>query len=394
VASEEEVEGPRRRWPRWLRRLAAGALLAMVGVYGWAWLSLDRSTIARAIVWFAADVEDQYRFPARLIPAGEDASPLPAGGRTEVRASPLGSPAFAESLPRTGTSAFLVVHRDRLVYERYFDDADRKTLQTSFSVAKSFVSTLVGIAIDEGLIGSVDDPVTDYLPELATADPRFERITLRDLLAMSSGIRYWETDLPWLWADDTYTYYGVDLREIALSRTRIERPPGQEFHYNNYNPLLLGQVLERATGTSISDFMATRLWQPMGAERDATWSLDSDRSGFEKMESGLNATPVDYARFGLLLLHGGEWNGTRVVSEDWVTAATTKDTTTDPADFYQYYWWVDVERPGRFYALGNYGQYIYVAPDTDTVVVRTGAEWGVENEVWLSVLREVADRLG
>lgn len=189
----------------------------------------------------------------------------------------------------------------------------------SFSVAKSFVSTLVGIAIDEGLIGSVEDPVTDYLPELAVRDPRFERITLRDLLTMSSGIRFWETDLPWPWTDDTCTLYGVDLRDVALNGTRIERPPGQEWHYNNYHPLLLGMVLERATGMSVSDYMATRLWQPMGAEADATWNLDSDRSGFEKMESGLNAMPVDFARFGLLSLHDGEWTGTRIVSEEPIT---------------------------------------------------------------------------
>jgi CubicO group peptidase (beta-lactamase class C family) len=286
-----------------------------------------------------------------------------------------------------------VVHRDRLAYERYFEGSTRGTLHTSFSVAKSVLSTLVGIAIDEGLIGSVEDPVTAYLPELADRDPRFERITLRHLLTMSSGIRYWETDLPWPFADDTLTYYGVDLREAALDRTRIEGPPGQERHYNNFHPLLLGLVLERVTGVSVSEYLATRLWQPLGAERDATWSLDSERSGFEKLESGLNATAVDYARFGQLFLHQGEWNGTRVVSEDWVRAATAADTTTDPAQHYQYFWYVDAERPGRFYALGNFGQYIYVAPEADAVIVRLGRDWGVGNSTWLATFRELADQL-
>ena len=193
---------------------------------------------------------------------------------------------------------------------------------------------------------------------------------------MSSGIRYWETDLPWPWADDTFTYYGVDLRKVALDRTRVERPPGKGWHYNNYHPLLLGMVLERATGMSVSDYMATRLWQPLGAEGDATWNLDSERSGFEKLESGLNATPADFARFGQLFLHHGHWNSRRIVSKDWVAAGTAADTSTDPADFYQYFWWVDVERSGRFYALGNLGQYIYVAPDADAVVVRFGRDWG------------------
>ena len=317
----------RKRQRRWRRRLAysvVGVLVAVLAVYGWAWLSVDRSAIARALIWGDADIGDQFRFPARLIPAGEDVSPLPAGAEIDLRTPPAagGSPEFDDFLRANATRGFLVVHEDQLVYERYFGGSDQQTLETSFSVAKSFVSTLVGIAIDEGVIGSIEDPVTDYLPELAVRDPRFERITLRDLLTMSSGLRYWDTDLPWPWADDTYTYYGADLREIALNGTEVETAPGREWLYNNYNPLLLGLVLERATGMSVSEYMSTKLWQPLGAERDASWSLDSESSRFEKMESGLNATAADYARFGLLLLHEGEWNGTRIVSADWVRAAT------------------------------------------------------------------------
>lgn len=386
----------RRRWPRRLAYAIVGVLVTVLAAYGWARLSVDRSAVARALIWGDADIDDQFRFPSRLIPAGEDVSPLPAGAEIDLRTPPAanGGLKFDDFLRANATRGFLVVHEDQLVYERYFGGSDRQTLETSFSVAKSFVSTLVGIAIDEGVIGSIEDPVTDYVPELAARDPRFERITIRDLLSMSSGLRYWETDLPWPWADDTYTYYGADLREVALEQTEVETAPGQEWLYNNYNPLLLGLVLERAAGMSVSEYMSTRLWQPLGAERDATWSLDSEDSRFEKMESGLNATAADYARFGLLLLHGGEWNGTRIVSEKWVRAATAADTTTDPAGHYQYYWWIDAERPGRFHALGNLGHYIYVAPDANTVIVRTGSDWGTENEAWLAVLRDVADQAG
>jgi CubicO group peptidase (beta-lactamase class C family) len=153
-------------------------------------------------------------------------------------------------------------------------------------------------------------------------------------------------------------------------------------------------VLERTTGTSVSEFMATRLWQPLGAEGDATWNLDSKRSGFEKMESGLNARTIDYARFGLLFLHNGEWNGRRIVSGDWVRAATRADTS-DAASYhgYRYFWWLDADRPGRYYALGKYGQYIYVAPDAATVVVRVGRDWGVGSTTWLSTFRDIADQL-
>ena len=398
-ARRDADRGPGRPRRRWLRRLAAGVVvvaLLVVGMYAWAWASLDRSSIARAMWWREADVGDQYRFPARTIPAGDDASPLPAGVEIDPPAPPSGAEddrAFDEFLRGTGTLGFVVLDDDLLVYERYFGGADRQTRQTSFSVAKSFVSTLIGIAIDEGLIGSVTDPVTDYLPELSERDPRFERITLRDLLTMSSGIRYEEQSLPLPWGDDVDTYYGTDLRDLGLSATQIVRPPGQEWLYNNYHPLLLGLVLERATGMSVSDYTATKLWQPLGAEADATWNLDSEGSGFEKLESGMNATPVDYARFGELFLHAGEWNGQRIVSEDWVREATAADVTTDPAGHYQYFWWVDTVRPDRFYALGNFGQYIYVAPDAGAVIVRNGRDWGVDNDTWLSVFREVADQL-
>jgi CubicO group peptidase (beta-lactamase class C family) len=387
--------------PPWVRRLfllAGGVfgllIVAVLGVYAWAWTSTDDSTIARAMIWRESDVGDQHRFPARPIQAGDRMSPLRAGVEADLVVSTDGK-GLDELLRETDTLAFLVVHEDRLVHERYFDGATRESLQTSFSAAKSFVSTLVGIAIDAGLIRSVEDPVTDYLPELSARDQRFKQITLRDLLTMSSGIRYQEGGFPWPFGDDTYTYYGVDLRDVALNRAQIDGPPGLAWHYNNYNPLLLGLVLERVTGTTVSDFMARRLWQPLGAEADATWNLDSERSGFEKMESGLNARPVDYARFGLLFLHNGEWNGRRIVSEDWVRAASGADSPTGPASYhgYGYFWWIDVERPGRFYAQGKYGQFIYVAPDAAAVVVRFGRDWGIANTSWLATFRDIADQL-
>lgn len=391
-----ESRKPKTRWAR-RTLLVVSSLLglliaAVLGVYVWAWSSTDDSTFARALIWRESDVGDQYRFPARRIATGPRASPLPHGTEANLIVGRDRKP-LGEFLRATDTRAFLVVHGDRLVWERYFDGSTRESLQTSFSAAKSFVSTLVGIAIDEGLIRSVDDRITHYLPELARRDPRFREIRLRDLLTMSSGIRYEEGGFPSL-GDDTYTYYGVDLRDVALNRVRIEGPPGVAWQYNNFHPLLLGLVLERTTGMSVSRFMSKTLWQPLEAEGDATWNLDSERSGFEKMESGLNARAVDYARFGLLLLHGGEWHGRRIVSESWVRAATGADPTTDSAYYhgYRYFWWLDVERRGRFYALGKYGQYVYVAPDANAVIVRFGSDWGVDNVIWLATFRDIADQ--
>ena len=129
---------------------------------------------------------------------------------------------------------------------------------------------------------------------------------------MSSGLRYEEHGTPW--SDDTESYYAPDLRKLALTHSEIVGPPGDHWHYNNFNPpLLMGMILERATSQQVAEFLESRLWQPLGAEADASWSLDSEASGFEKMESGINARAIDFAKLGSLYLHEGEWNGRRIL---------------------------------------------------------------------------------
>ena len=383
-------------------RIAVVALLAIAALLVLTLAAADllasRSTFARAVAWRESDIEDRHRFPSRVIRRAGPVAPLPEGpeaariGHVVPDESLVGVP-LDEFLADRATRAFLVVHQGRIVYERYFNGGSRDRRETSFSMAKSFTSTLVGIAIDEGAIRGVDDPVTRYLPELARRDPRFERIRIRDLLTMSSGLRYEEEGLPW--SDDAVTYYGVDLREVALERTGVERPPNQQWRYNNFHPLLLGLILERATGQRVADYMASRLWQPLGAEADASWSLDSERSGFEKMESGVNARARDFARFGELFRQEGRYNGRRIVSRDWVGRATSGRALGDPADFYGAMWWVDAQPGARrqpFFARGKYGQVIAVVPDEDLVVVRLGADdAGVD---WQELILDIAHRVG
>jgi CubicO group peptidase (beta-lactamase class C family) len=344
-------------------------------------------------VWRESDVDDIDRFPARAIAAGPTALPLSEGrlpaGTLDVVAGRDGAERPLDRLvQRSGTEALLVLRDDEVVYERYANGGAADRPHTSFSVAKSFLSTLVGIAIDRGEIERLDAPVTDHVPELLERDERFADVTLRHLLTMSSGLVYEERGLPW--SDDATTYYAPDLRAEAIS-TRVGDEPGRRWHYNNFNPLLVGLVLERATGTSVSDYMERHLWQAMGAEAEGSWSLDSEDSGFEKMESGVNALARDYARFGYLFAHDGQVAGRQVVSADWVREATARDTSRDPADHYQYWWWVDTERPERFFARGNFGQYVYVDPASDVVVVRLGRDDGGED--WPGLLRDVADRV-
>lgn len=365
----------------------------------------DRSYFARVLLWREADVGDAERFPARPVRAVGTAfayPTVPATTSPDPRLATIGVERdgrlemrdLEEELAASGTTAFLVIHDDRLVFEGYFNGGDRTSTQTSFSVAKSFVSALVGVAIAEGKIGGINDPITRYLPELRERDPRFERITIRHLLTMSSGLGYEEGGPPWN-ADDTRTYYAPDLRELALEASRVAADPGERFAYNNYHPLLLGLILERATGQRVADYLQEQLWQPLGAEADGSWSLDSDASGFEKMESGINGRAIDFAKFGSLFLHGGAWQGRQVVPRAWVEASTLGQVAVGPAaasSGYGYFWWAG--EGGHYAARGNHGQLIFVAPDKGLVIVRFGTRVGREggNPEWIRAFEEMASR--
>jgi CubicO group peptidase (beta-lactamase class C family) len=280
----------------------------------------------------------------------------------------VGELPFEEWLEVTNTTAFVLLHGNDLLYEGYFNGSKREEIHHAFSTSKSFASTLVGIAIEEGYIVSLDDPVTEYIPELLERDTRFGDITIRHLITMVSGLRFRRSYNPM--HDGTKTYYAPDLRELALSSEIVE-PAGTRFWYNDYNPLLIGMVLERATGMSVSQYMETRLWRPMGAEFDASWSLDSDASGFENLAAGFNARAIDLAKLGWLFLNEGRNGDRQVVPAAWVKEATQVDATTDTSARYLYYWWIDKEHNG-YYAEGDKCHFVYVYPDADLVIARTG----------------------
>ena len=408
----------RTQFLQWLAVVFLLVAVLLAGIMSAAAATADRFYVSRIIAWREADFRDFERFPSRAVPAGpkefsfkaapEDPpeylrtvtyrrdAPDPATPR-ESMATTLGSAGgekvtepLEKFLEDTGTTAFLVIRDDKLLYEEYFNGYDRESTQTSFSVAKSFVSALVGIAIEEGYIGSVEDPITKYVPELE--GPEMDKITIRHLLTMSSGLRYsGEGGGGGPLGDDAKTYYDPNLRELALT-VEPEVEPERHWEYNNYHPLLLGMVLERATDRPVATYLSQKIWRPLGMEAEGSWSLDSEASGFEKMESGINGRAIDFAKFGRLYLNRGEWKGKEVVPQSWVEESTRVDTTTDPADFYQYFWWVDVVEPdrGRFMARGNLGQFIYVVPDKDLVIVRMGEDFGYNR--WPELLRSIADK--
>jgi hypothetical protein len=346
----------------------------------------------RLLRYGQSDIGDVRIFPERAIANGEDVSSIPRGDqgtpydvkypyKNEMRTEVLD-----ELLKRTGTRAFLILKDDKLIYETYLESS-RQEINTSFSSAKSFNSALIGAAIADGKIGSVDDAVIKYIPEIAGRG--LDRLTIRDLLLMNSGIRYVEgSELPFYYtpfADDPLTYYPPDLRKVALSVEADGTSIGEAFHYNNYHPLLEGIILERVTGMHVAEYLQEKFWKPMGAEFPASWSLDSETSGFEKMESGINARAIDFARFGLIFLHNGFWNETQILPENWVREST-EPLRPDPriwesasfwpeiGGYYKYHWWGINNSDGSYdyWAHGRYDQIIYVAPRKNVVIVRLG----------------------
>jgi len=307
-------------------------------------------------------------------------------------------------LNRTQTAAFIIIKNDTIIYEKYFNGYQRDSICTSFSVAKSFASALVGIAIHEGMIASTFDPITKCIPELEKRDKRFSDIRIRDLLLMSSGIRYLEDGNSY--RDDEITYYHPDLRKAALTETEILDRAGSHFLYNNYNPLLIGMILERATGKTVTELLQEKIWECIGMEYSGSWSTDSKESGFEKMESGINARAIDFAKFGRLFLNEGRWNNRQIVSAKWIEESTQSEA--KPAEYYpqwrffdseggyyKYFWWGRKRAGGKsdFFGMGNKGQYIYICPQKNLIIVRNGIEYGIPSMQWIHLFYEFATRL-
>jgi CubicO group peptidase (beta-lactamase class C family) len=382
----------------------------------WAAKSYDQALfLARVVAWGEADVHDYQKFPERAV---ANAAPVfdfdrrlapelfrtieyPVDGQLETTA-------FDDFLRETDTTSFIVIKDDAIVYEGYFNGYERDSIVTSFSIAKSVTSALVGIAIDEGFISSVDDPMVAYLPEMRGRG--LDDVTIRDLLLMSTGIEFVHDDdlsgfeVVWPYQDESLVYYHPNLRDLALGLSASEEPLGAGFIYNQYHPLLLGMILERTTHRPVAQYLADTIWEPLGMEFPASWSIDSEADGFEKMESGLNGRAIDFAKFGRLYLDNGNWDGRRIISEQWVAESTGPDpgddrpflTAKDWQDdggYYGYMWWGKTTADGGYYysALGNLGQRISVFPSDDLIVARFGIDDGGAD--WDSVVESVAAKL-
>lgn len=275
-------------------------------------------------------------------------------------------------IERTYTNALLIMKNGRIVYETYRNNTTEATRFIAFSMTKSITSLLVGIALEEQRIESIDDPITKYLPELRSGG--YDGVTIRQILQMRSGVDYeerYDFGNPGIAANNHEHSLVMNVSRFADAARSIKRKnaPGSVWEYKTLDTAVLGWLLERVSGGStVAAYTAQRLWEPLGSEADGFYIMDGAPGvGREFSGAGFNATLRDFARIGQMVLNGGEANGHRIVPSQWLSESTRP--TGGPGPAYGYQWWMG-QRPGSFQAVGLQGQYIYIDPASRTVVVK------------------------
>ncbi|MBE0532012.1 MAG: serine hydrolase [Rhodospirillales bacterium] len=368
-----------RRWT-WFIWGLGGFCLAVVAAMG-AWAALQGPlTVYRVIVNGETTIEDYKRYPFRpltpsLRPYRFKEAPQPELARVAVAGR--GEVDLVDLLEGSSSVSFLVVKDERLLFERYFQGHDRSTLVQTFSVSKSILSFLIGAAIEDGVIGGVDDVVTAYVPELSASG--FDKVRIVDLLQMNSGMDYVENDNPF--GQHVRFNYTPDLENEILA-LHVRPVPQHGFTYKSGESALLGLVLKRALKEkTISQYTQGRLWEPLGMEYGGLWSLDAE-GGLEKAWCCLSATARDLAKFGALYRDRGMWQGAPILPMRWVADSTINGPFSPDRWWhtgfwnYGYQWWLVNRERGDFMARGKDGQFIYVDPASGVVVVRLGPRLG------------------
>lgn len=356
--------------------IKTGVIILLILLFGSCQLS-------RMIVYNFADIKDYKIFPYRTISRDSLSFQFSYSKNAKYPKEYEQLP-FEKFLIKNKTVALLIIQNDSIQYEKYFYNYSDEDIVPSFSMAKSVISILIGCAIDEQHIQSVNDSVIKYIPELKKSG--FEKVTIKQLLQMTSGIRFNENYFnPFSGA--AKIYYGKNLRKQIL-KLNLKNEPGKKFEYISINTQLLGLILERALkNKTLSQYLQEKLWTPLGMEFDATWSIDRRNNGLEKAFCCINARARDFAKIGRLYLNKGNWNGKQIVSKEWVQESIKLDTTEGSVSYYQYQWWLPA--PGKdFLAEGFLGQYIYVYPEKKLIIVRLGKKEGKTN--WWKFFRSMA----
>jgi CubicO group peptidase (beta-lactamase class C family) len=347
--------------------------------------------------WYPA-MESVYR--AEVVKRGERVRQLPKAGKQIDPTFEYGGKSFTVDgyMQAYNLSGVLVLKRGRILLERYAMGRQPQDRWTSFSVGKSVTSTLVGAAIQDGKIAGLSAPVTDYIPELKGSG--YEGVTVRQLLMMSSGVK-WNEDYTDPNSDVARAGFvpgdappGMNPMVAYMRKLPRAEPPGAKFNYNTGETDLVGVLVSNAVGKSLSEYASEKLWKPYGMERDAIWMVDT--AGHERGGCCMSMTLRDYGRVGQFILEGGRAGGRQVLPAGWVAEATTPQIVNGaPAPGYGYFWWM---RPqGGFEARGIYGQGILIVPEERLVVVvnsawpaATGRELSAARTAFYEAIRAAA----
>lgn len=373
-----------------LKKILLG-LLILVVIVNLVIVISGNSYIYKALVYQLPGIDDYKIFDNRTVSAGTYIPIAEAKNYNKMTLPPV----FRNYLLESETVALLVLKNDSVCYEEYWDGYGKESLSNSFSMAKSVVSILTGIAIDEGKIKSVDQKVSDFIPEYAHGFNA--QLTIKHLLTMSASFN-WDESYNSLFSKTTKEYYGRNLKKMLLN-LKVTEAPGKIFNYQSSNQLVLAYIIEKSTGKTLSEYASEKLWKPLGAKNDALWSVDK-KNGMEKAYCCFNSNARDFSRIGTLYLHNGQFNGHRIISEEYVKKSIEpvllKDEDGFTVDYYGYSWWLATTDGMKiFYARGILGQFMIVVPDKNMVIVRLGkkkADRGVTPAVEY-ITRNVIDAL-
>ena len=284
---------------------------------------------------------------------------------------------FIQELEDLETIAFLIIKNDSIFFEKYWQEYNEKSVSNSFSMAKTFVSALIGVALQEGKIKNIDQKVSEFLPQFKNG--KLNSISLKNLLTMSSGLN-WQEEYLNPFSTVSEAYYGNDLNKIIF-RLKVIDEPGKVFIYKGGDTQILAFVLEKIYNKTLSEILEEKMWNKLGAEFDALWSLDA-KNGREKASCCLFSNAKDYARIGKLYLDSGKINTLQIIPKYFISQSTVANNLIDKdgknVNYYGYQWWVIPDYKGKkvFYARGVSGQYIIVVPDAKLIIVRLGKKRG------------------
>ena len=281
--------------------------------------------------------------------------------------------ALSEINDTLGTVAFLVIKNDSIWYEKYFDGFGKNSQTNSFSMAKSITSALLGKAIDDGFIKSLDQPVADFYPQYTNTG-----LTVGDLSSMASGLD-WDESYSNPFGMTARAYYDSDLAESIL-KLKVVETPGKEYKYLSGNTQLLAMVIQKAIKTQLADYLEKSFWQPMGFENPAIWQVDDDEHRLVKAYCCLGSNARDFARFGKLYKDFGKWNGQQILDSAFVAKSITPRFAESPE--YGYGFWLSDFLEKEIFAMrGILGQYVIVIPEDDLIIVRLGHQRGNKTDL-------------